>query len=769
MQKKGKERKGVGRAIATFWIVVAAIAVLVVSTFSLIKDHINLGLDLRGGFEILYQVEPLQEGDDIDMTAVVNSLEKRINVLGVSEPEISVEGDDRIRVQLAGVTDQESARQMLGTTANLTFRDVDDNELADASILEEGGASLAYQDGQPVVSIKVADEEKFAEITSEIASKSSGENIMVIWLDYEEGDSYQEEAAKAAQGEEPKYISAATVDSEISGDCIISGSFTEEEARNLANLINSGSLPVKLTEISSNVVSASYGSDALEKTALAGFIGILLVMAFMIFEYRMPGVLSCIMLVLYIWAVFGLYALMGATFTLSGIGALVLGIGMTVDANIINFERIRQELYKGHSVRQSVAKGQQLSFSAVFDAQFTTLIAALIMYIWGNGAVKGFATMLIITVVMTLVINVGFSKWLLDTVVKTGIADDKPGWFHVSKKHIPDVSKGEKQFYTGTHHLDYMSKAKYQITVSIAIICLAVVMGIVNAVNGNGFLNLGIDFSSGTTLTVTSDEPITIDEVSSELEDLTDLNFTYQAAGDYTVYATTKTSIETSELETIKSALTETFGQEPGDNVVTPVVGRDLVRNAFILTIVAWIAMMLYVTLRYEWQYALGCIVALIHDVLIVLAVFGIARFEVNTEVVSVLLTIIGYSINNSIVVFDRIRENMAGKSNLSRDELKKVVNESLDETILMSLYSSLTTILPVIVLLILGSHSIFTFMFAMFIGLIAGTLSSIFIAPSVWIATYSRWGGKKSKKKKGKNSNYKEKLDEYTFKGINA
>ena len=277
MQKKGKERKGTGKAAAAFWLVVAIIAVLVSSTFNLIKDHINLGLDLRGGFEILYQVEPLKEGDDVDMTAVVNALEKRINVLGVSEPSISVEGNDRIRVQLAGVTDQESARQMLGTTANLTFRDVDDNELADASILKQGGASLAYQDGKPVVSIKVADTEKFGEITKEISQKSSGENIMVIWLDYEDGDSYKEEAQKANKGEEPKYISAASVNEEITSDCVISGNFTEDEARNLANLINSGSLPVKLSEISSNVVSAEYGNDALAKTAVAGFIGVLLV------------------------------------------------------------------------------------------------------------------------------------------------------------------------------------------------------------------------------------------------------------------------------------------------------------------------------------------------------------------------------------------------------------------------------------------------------------------------------------------------------------
>ncbi len=766
MDRQKKKKGGLG----LFWTVLAIIVVLIASTFNVIKSHLNLGLDLRGGFEILYQVEPLTEDENVDITAVVNSISKRINVLGVSEPSITVEGDDRVRVQLAGISDQESAREMIGTTANLTFRDVDDNLLADSSVLEEGGASLSFQDGKPVVSLKIADDAKFGEITKQMAAKSNGENMMAIWLDWQEGDSYKAEAAKAAKGEEPKYISAASVTSQITGDCIISGNFSEEEAKTLANLINSGSLPVKMTEISSDVVSAEFGEDALQKTALAGVIGIALVMAFMIYQYRVPGVLSCIMLALYIWAVFFMYSLMGATFTLSGIGALVLGVGMTVDANIINYERIRQELYKGRSIRNAVAKGQQLSFSAVFDAQFTTLIAALIMYIWGTGAVKGFATMLIITVIMTLLINVGFSKWLLNTVVNSGVADGKLGWFHVKKEQVPNIAKGEKQFYTGTKKFNYAGGAKYMITIAIAILGLGLVFGGVNAANKKGFMNLGIDFASGTKLTVSSSEPITIGEVSAEMEKIgySDLDFKYQTASDNTVYATTKQSIAAEDLSEIKADFKEVFGEEPGDNVVTPVVGRDLVRNAIILTLVAWVAMMAYVTIRYEWQYALGCIVALVHDVLIVLAVFSIFRLEVNTGVISVLLTIIGYSINNSIVVFDRVREVMKTRTGRqTKEELDQVVNDSLDKTINMSIYSSITTLLPVVILLVVGSSSIFVFMLAMLVGLIAGTFSSIFVAPTVWKLLYARFGGKDKKKKEKKE--YKEELDEYTFKGINA
>ena len=754
-------------SLAAFSAVVAALVILIAATFNTIKNSLNLGLDLVGGFEILYEVTPLEEenaGAAIDMSAVTNAIQKRVNVLGVSEPMITVEGTNRIRVQLAGVADQESAREMIGTTANLTFRDVNDELLSDASIITDGGASLAYQDGRPIVSLKIADQTKFAEITEDVSSRGSGNNVMIIWLDWEEGDTYKEEYAKSLAGQEPKYISAATVRSRISGDCIIEGSFTDAEARTLAELINSGSLPVKMTEISSNVVSAQYGADALHRTAIAGLIGVLLVLAFMVYKYRLPGVVSVIMLAAYIWAIFGLYGLMGAVFTLTAIGALVLGVGMTVDANIISYERIRQELYKGRSVPSAVAEGQKQSFSAIFDAQLTTLIAGLIMYIWGNGAVRGFATMLIITVVGTLVINVAFSRWLLKQLVGTGKFDNKPEYFGVSKSQIPDVSKGESQFFFGVRGIDYVKKAKYLIYTSLGILGLALIIGVVNAAGGNGFMNLGIDFAAGTKLTVTSETPITIDEVSSELADLGYTGFSYQAAGNTTVYATTKESLTTDQLKEIKEAFYERYGQEPGDNVVTPVVGRELVHNAVILTVVAWIAMLAYIAFRYEWDYSVSCLVALMHDVLITLAMFTILRLEVNTEVISVLLTIIGYSINNSIVVFDRVRETVRDTN--GKKDYARIVNDALDKTLLVSLFSSLTTLLPVIMLLVLGSHSIFTFTFAMLTGMIAGTFSSIFVAPRLWCWIREHYTPTQKPKKKKEN---KETLDEYSIKGINA
>ncbi|MEG1462664.1 MAG: protein translocase subunit SecD [Anaerorhabdus sp.] len=693
------------KRLVVFFVTIAVIAAVILGFSKGISKNLTLGLDLQGGFEILYEVSPLEEGGTLpDMSAVANSVSKRVNVLGVSEPQIIIEGDNRIRVQLAGVENQDQARRMISATANLTFRDVNDELLADASIIQDGGATLGYQDGKPVVSLKIADTTKFGDLTEKVAGMGSGNNLIVTWLDYADGDSYKEEVIKSQNGGEPKYISAASVNQRLDSDAIISGNFTEAEARELADLISSGSLPVKMTEISSNVVSADYGLGALASTSFAGIVGITLVFAFMILIYRLPGIIASIMLTVYIFAVFAIYSAMGAVFTLPGIAALVLGVGMTVDANIITFERIRDELYKGRSLQKAVKEGQNLSFSTIFDAQFTTLLAGLIMYVFGNGAVKGFATMLMITVICTLVINVAVSRFLMNQLVNSGVLDNKKGWFGVKVSKIPDVSKNEKQTYFGPFDkIDFLKHAKKMILVSLSIFAVAIVMAGVNTASGNGPLNLGIDFSSGTKITVTSPDKINMTDVQTTFKDLGYDKVKYQASGDNAIYATIKDALNTEQLDEIKSTFLDIYGEEPGDNVVTPVVGRDLVKNAILLSLLAWVAMLVYITLRFKWDYAVSCIVALLHDVGIVLAVFIIFRLEFNTELISVILAIIGYSINNSIVVFDRVREdlNNAKSSKPSPEFYRGIVNEALDNTIVRSVYSSITTILPIICLLI--------------------------------------------------------------------
>lgn len=764
--------------IVIFAIVVLSLTIGFLFNIGKVTSNIKLGLDLQGGFEIVYEVSPLDGGTEIpSMAAVAKSVQKRIDVLGVNEPQIIIEGNNRIRVQLAGIKDQEHARNVLTATANMTFRDINDNLLMDATVIREGGASLGFQDGIPVVSLKIADKEKFYEVTSNLATKAAGANLIVTWLDFNEGtDSYAKEYEKVVAGNKPAYISAASVTSGINGDAIISGAFTQEEAKELADLINSGSLPVKMTELYSNVVSAEYGTGAYDVTAQAGVIGVILVMAFMILVYRLPGVLSAFMLLVYCWFVLAVYNLMGGVFTLSGIAGLVLGVGMTVDANILTFERIKDELYMGRSVKRAVEEGNKNSFSSILDGQLTTFLSALIMYGLGSGSVKGFATMLMVTVFATMVLNVFLVRFLLNLVVKSNFLDSRKTWFGVQKKFIPDVTKGEERFYFGKFtKFDFIARAKPFILTSVAVLGFGFVVGVYNAFAGNGFMNMGIDFSSGTKITIQSSETLHSEEVTNKFKEFGIEVDRVQLSGANDEYAniTISEAIEPAVMAELKGKILAHYGHEASDSVVSPVVGRELVRSAIYLSALAWVAMLIYIAFRFKFDYAFCCVVALLHDVLFVLAVFTIFRMDVNADLIAVLLSIIGYSVDDSIVIFDRIRENIAklgDDAKISEKQYRFAVNDSLQQTMLRSVFNSFTTLLPLLALLAMGSSAIFNFNFAMLIGIIAGSYSSIFIAAQLWFFIRTRIQPKRTKKKKEKNKDKKNKeVSEWVVPGINS
>lgn len=752
--------------LIVFGICVITILTMIVTLAPSIRNGMTLGLDLQGGFEILYEVSPLDGQDMPEMSSVVSSVRKRVDVLGVNEPEITVEGDNRIRVQLAGVDNPEQARRIISSTANLTFRDVNDNLLMDATVLEEGGASVAQdQYGNYVVNLNLSDSNTFYQVTSQVAAMGSGQNLMVAWLDYEEGESYAAESRK----EDPAYISAATVSEGINGDSAqISGNFTLESATELADLINSGSLPVQMTEIYSDVVSADYGMDAFSSTMLAGAIGVAAVMLFMICVYRLPGVISAITLAVYIFVVFLLYNAMGAVFTLSGIAALVLGVGMAVDSNILTFERIKESMYAGRSVKTAFREGSKDSFRTIVDAQLTTFISALILYIFGTGSVKGFATMLIVSTITTLLLIVFIVRFLLGLLVNSGYLDERYELFGVKKSDVPDVSKGEeRRKFTKFKGFDFVGKAKYFVCTSLAVLVISIVCMGVNGFSGNGVMNLGIDFTSGTTLTIQSDAAIDQDTLESQLEELgldpSSVKINGSESNIASVYL--KDAVDADTMSTVKASLQETYGHEVTDNTVTPVIGQELVRNAVIISVLAWIGILIYMSVRFKWDYALSAIVALIHDVLIILAFCAIFRLEINTEIVAVLLTIIGYSVNNSIVVFDRIRDRVrAHRGRITKEEYRELVNEAIRATCTRSVFSTLTTMLPVIFLLFMGSGAIFVFNLTLLIGLIAGAGSSLFIAAQLWY--HLRLREKPKKVKKVKRS--KKELDEMIVPGVN-
>lgn len=428
--------------IVAFFLIVLLLGGLIGTTVQSITKQIKLGLDLQGGFEILYEVRTIHDEDVIDektLNATVSALGQRVDVLGVAEPKISIEGENRVRVQLAGVEDQQTARDMLATEANLTIRDTDDKILLDGSDLASGGASASFNEqNNPIVTLTLKDAKKFEEVTREIASrKATGENMLVMWLDFEEGvDSFHEEAQKP----NPKYLSAASVDNAIpSKDVMISGSFTIEETKFLSDILNAGALPVELHELYSNSVGASLGEQAMEKTVYAGFIGIGLIFLFMLIYYRFTGIIAIITLSVYIYLVLVIFNWMNAVLTLPGIAALILGVGMAVDANILTYERIKEEIRSGKSIMSAFKAGNRRSFTAIFDANITTIIAAGVLFYFGTSSVQGFAVMLIVSILVSFLTAVYGSRLLLGLWVNSRILNKKPRLFGVKESEINEL------------------------------------------------------------------------------------------------------------------------------------------------------------------------------------------------------------------------------------------------------------------------------------------------------------------------------------------
>lgn len=697
-----------------------------------LKD-IKLGLDLQGGFEVLYEVNELKEGQKITpevVTATATALSNRVNAIGVSEPSIQVEDKNRIRVQLAGVEDQESARKMLSTSANLTFRDVDDNLLLDGDDLKADGASASFdQQNRPIVSLTLKDAKKFADITSEIAAKPQGQNLLVVWLDFEEGvDSYKAESQKA----KPRYASAATVSQTLNTtDVMISGNFTVDETKNLAGILNAGALPVKLDEIYSTSVGAQFGDQALKSTVFAGIVGVIVIFLFMLFYYRLPGFISIITLAIFTFLVLVVFDWINAVLTLPGIAAIVLGIGMAVDANILAAERIREELRVGYSVKQAFQIGSKQSLSAIVDAQLTTLLAAAVLFYFGTSSVKGFATTLIISILLSFLTAVWGSRVLLGLLVNSGYFNN-PAWFGIpkSKQHSLDEKIGTLDLSTKFDRFDFVHNRKKFYTISLAIFVAGiVVLGIFR-------LNLGIDFSSGTRAQIEADQTLTKEEVSNYVSSIGFPSDDIVLSGEKNKMAVIryKDDLSQSEILKFKKVVGEKYGHEPAVSTVSPTIGKELVKNAIKALALAALGIIIYVAIRFEWRMGIGAIVSLLHDVFLIIAVFSFMRLEVDITFIAAVLTIVGYSINDTIVTFDRMRENLEQYDTIKdREVLANIVNKSLRQTMGRSVNTVLTVIIVVVSLLIFGAPSIETFSIALLIGLITGMYSSICIAAQIW------------------------------------
>ncbi len=732
--------------IITFVLVVALLFTGMGTTVEKVLNDVKLGLDLQGGFEVLYEVESLVEGQDITqkvLTDTTTALNNRINMFGVSEPSIQVEGEDRIRVQLAGLGDQSSARELLSSTANLTFRDVNDNILLDGTDLKEGGANASFdQQNLPIVTLTLKDAAKFAEVTQKVMSMGAPNNLLVVWLDFEEGvDSYAAESKKPPADQ--KYQSAASVTQVLNTtDVMISGNFTVDETKQFASVLNAGSLPVKLTEIYSTSVGAQFGADALNDTVFAGVVGVLLIFLFMLLYYRLPGFISIITLTVFTYLVLIVFNGINAVLTLPGIAAIVLGIGMAVDANILTAERIREELRVGHTVKDAFKLGSKSSLTAIIDAQLTTLLAAVVLFYFGTSSVKGFATTLIISILLSFVTAVWGSRILQGLLVKSGYFNN-PAWFGIrkSKQHSIDEGIMSLDLTTKFDKLDFVhNRKKFYALSTIILVAGIIVLGVFK-------LNLGIDFSQGTRVEIGSEQALTKQEVVDYLDEIGFANEDVIISGDDKKTAVTRYKEDFSQQEVLdfKAAISEKYGKDPSLSTVSATVGKELAKNAIYALSLAALGIIIYVAVRFEWRMGLGAIISLLHDVFFIVVIFSMLRLEVDITFIAAVLTIVGYSINDTIVTFDRIRENIDRAGAIStKEELAQIVNKSLRQTMGRSVNTVLTVIIVVVALIFLGAPSIQNFSIALLIGLVTGMYSSICIAAQVWYSLKVREMNKK-------------------------
>ncbi len=756
-----KNKKGKGKVIRTTIILLLVVVGMCLACIPLFKD-LKFGLDLQGGFEILYQVDSI---DGSKMThdkvmATYRTLSKRIDSLGVSEPEIIVEGNDKIRVKLAGVTDPEEARKQLSTVATLSFRDTEDNLLMTSDVLVAGGAKVSTDaSGNPAVLLSVKDKDEFYKVTNKV--KDYDNNMIVIWLDYDETeDSYASEGAMCGTSES-NCLSAATVSQGFASDVIIQGNFTEDEVENLVDLINSGSLPSKLTEISSQTVGASFGEDTLQTTFVAGIIGVILIIIFLLFIYHFAGLISSISMLIYTFLVFLTFWVVGGVLTLPGIAALILGIGMAVDSNVITFARIKDELYKGKSLPLAFKEGTKSSFSAILDSNLTTLLVAVIMFIFGESSIKGFATMLIITVIITMFTMVWLTRLLLKLFVKTNYFNDKTNLFiKVKSSDIPDVSKNEKVKVIPFKGFNFFKYTKPFITLSVVII----IAGIISL--GVRGVNLGVEYQAGSDISIATNKDITKKELVQDLDKLK-LDEQSITINDDEVTIRISDVLDGDRVDEVTNYFEDKYDAKTSIGVISNVVKQELVKNAILSVIVALIGITLYISVRFKFSYAVGGVVSLFHDVLIVCALFAIFHLEISSMFIVAILTIIGYSINDTIVTFDRIREELSKVDNkkLTKEDVWNISNRAVCETFVRSLHTFITTLIPIVILIFLGSREILTFNLAMLFGLVVGVYSSVYIATVIFATIEAKNAGKPKKRKPIYTDEYEEKL----VKGINC
>lgn len=697
--------------------------------------NIKLGLDLEGGVSITYQVKGETPSAE-DMSDTIYKLQKRVEQYS-TEATVYQEGEDRISIEIPGVTDANEILSELGQPGSLYFikeKDSDGNPnygldtsghyvLAKSmdELKEEGSVVLSgtdiksaksgsYQDSttganKNVVQLSMTKEgtEKFAEATK--AAKEAGETIAI----YYDGE----------------LISVPRVNAEITdGQAIIEGSMEYEEAEQLASTIRIGGLSVELEEIRSNVVGAQLGEEAISTSLMAGAIGLAIVFVFMCMVYLLPGFASSLALVIYTGLILVLLNAFDITLTLPGIAGIILGIGMAVDANVIIFARVKEELTAGKSVKSALNAGFHKAMSAILDGNITTLIAAAVLWLKGSGTVKGFAQTLALGIVVSMFTALVITRMIVYAFYAVGIRNPKL-YGRIKEERAP---------------IDFLGKRKIFFAVSVAVILIGFVFMGVNAGTGKGALNYSLEFKGGTSTNVTFDKAYTLKEIDEtmipDLEKVTDdPNIQVQTVANSNQVIFKTQTLDLEKREAFAKYMADEFGVEEKDITtenISSTVSSEMRVDAIIAVAIATVFMLLYIWLRFkDIRFATSAVVALIHDVLVVLAFYVIARISVGNTFIACMLTIVGYSINATIVIFDRIREEM--KTKKRGEELDVLVNRCITRTLTRSIYTSLTTFVMVAVLFVMGVSSIKEFALPLMVGIICGAYSSVCITGALW------------------------------------
>ena len=715
-------------------------------------SDISLGLDLAGGVSITYQVVGDEEPDATDMADTIAKLQKRVENYS-KEAIVYQEGTDRINIEIPGVTDANKILEELGRPGSLYFiaetdKDGNANYSMQAVTDAQGNASYAYALNKTIDELK-ADGSIMLEGTDvktatagSIKDQTMGNSTYAVDLVMtEEGTKKFEEATRNAyeKGEtlgiyyDGSFVSVPSVKGVFSdGNAQISPMSSYEEAESLASTIRIGGLKLELEELHSKVVGAQLGVEAISTSLKAAVIGFIVVAVFMIAVYFLPGFASVIALGIYVALVVLLLNGFDMTLTLSGIAGIILSIGMAVDANVIVFARIREELATGKTVKSAMQIGYDKALSAIIDGNVTTLIAAAVLWLLGPGTVKGFAQTLALGIVLSMFTALVVTKYIMKAFYALGLKD--PKWYGVGKEHKTVNFLGKKGIFFG---------------LSLAVILTGFITMGVYKMNTGDALNYSLEFKGGTATTVTFDKSYTLEEINSEMVPLIE-STTGSAVQIQTVQGSNEVIFKTGSLDVDqRQALNQMFVDNFGvdetlitSETISSTISNEMKSDTILAVAVAIICMLIYIRFRFsDIRFGVSSIACLLHDVLVVITFYALARVSVSNTFIACLLTIVGYSINATIVIFDRVRENMAVMT--KKDDLQEVVNHSITQTLSRSLFTSLTTLVMVGALYIWGVTSIRDFALPLMVGIICGAYSSVCIAGALWYVLRKKFAPK--------------------------